>query len=416
MKKLLTFLCLLIGFLSQAQINNGGFELWTSRPDTFSYDPYISRASFIDTTPVDWTTTNMVTGHPTLGSTAYVIPSNDAQYGQQAIQLQTADINVLGLINLTVPGFAVSGNFFIDLKAIVDHGGQVNPAQLPGAGTPISSIPQTLHVHAKFKSIGNDSLLLWGALRYKDTLIGEAKLSIIPSDTSYHWYHIDYRFVHCGTPDTQVIMFASGNPNFGSLLSGGASGLHAGSSLLVDTSYSTAFSGPVVYPPITSDDRASTLSPRTVVIRPLLNDIDCGGTPLHVSSISSAHHGTAILSNDSVYYTPVAGYNGQDTLSYTAAADTFVNTAKIFVNILSTGISFTAEATSFSITQCNNVLKLKALDEQIQYQLLDISGKIIQSDFVGEGDQKQILLPSTGIYLLYVKTSLQFYCGKFTSN
>jgi hypothetical protein len=271
-------------------------------------------------------------------------------------------------------------------------------------------------VHAKFKSIGNDSLLLWGALRYKDTLIGEAKLSIIPSDTSYYWYHIDYRFVHCGTPDTQVIMFASGNPNFGSLLSGGASGLHAGSSLLVDTSYSTAFSGPVVYPPITSDDRVSALSPRTVVIRPLLNDIDCGGTPLHVSSISSAHHGTAILSNDSVYYTPVAGYNGQDTLSYTAAADTFVNTAKIFVNILSTGISSTAEATSFSITQCNNVLKLKALDEQIQYQLLDISGKIIQSDFVGEGDQKQILLPSTGIYLLYVKTSLQFYCGKFTSN
>jgi hypothetical protein len=415
MKKLLTCLCLFVGFLTQAQVNNGGFELWTSRPDTFSYDPYISRASFNDTTPVDWTTTNVVTGHPTLGATAYVIPSADAQYGQQAVQLQTVDINVLGLISLTVPGFAVSGNFFIDLKAIVDHGGQVNPAQLSGAGTPISGIPQSLHVHAKFKSVGNDSLLLWGALRLKDTLIGEAKLSLVPTDTNYHWYHINYSFVHCGTPDTQVIMFASGNPNFGSLLSGGASGLHAGSILLVDTSYSTAFSGAVVYPPITSDDRASTLSPRTVVIRPLLNDIDCGGTAMHVSSITTAHHGTAILSNDSVYYTPAAGYNGQDTLSYTAAADTFINTAKIYINILSSGISSTSEATSFSISQQNNALLLSALDDHIQYQLIDITGKMVQSDYVGEGEHKNIVLPSTGIYLLYVKTSLQFYCGKFTA-
>lgn len=78
----------------------------------------------------------------------------------------------------------------------------------------------------------------------------------------------------------------------------------------------------VVQPPASPqarDDSATTAYAKPVIIDVLANDTDPAGYLLAVSSVTSPAHGTAtILTGGGVRYTPVVGFAGTDTFSYTA--------------------------------------------------------------------------------------------------
>ena len=76
---------------------------------------------------------------------------------------------------------------------------------------------------------------------------------------------------------------------------------------------------PVDDPPVAANDAATTAKDTAVTIHVLANDYHVDG-PLDVISTSLPAHGTAIVNADeTITYTPAAGYVGDDSFSYTLA-------------------------------------------------------------------------------------------------
>ncbi len=70
--------------------------------------------------------------------------------------------------------------------------------------------------------------------------------------------------------------------------------------------------------PTAGDDAAFANANGSVVVSVLANDSDPEGDALAVTGVGSAAHGTAVVNADgSVTYTPVAGYSGTDSFTYT---------------------------------------------------------------------------------------------------
>ena len=73
-------------------------------------------------------------------------------------------------------------------------------------------------------------------------------------------------------------------------------------------------------PPEAVDDNASTLENTAVVIDVLSNDLDEDGDALSVMNVGQGQHGTVEINEDNtVTYTPEAGYTGEDTFTYTVS-------------------------------------------------------------------------------------------------
>ncbi|WGF86985.1 Ig-like domain-containing protein [Marinivivus vitaminiproducens] len=73
--------------------------------------------------------------------------------------------------------------------------------------------------------------------------------------------------------------------------------------------------------PTARADTASTTAGTPVVIPVLANDIEPGGLPLSVAALSAPTQGSITLNADqTITYTPDAGYVGQDSFSYTCAS------------------------------------------------------------------------------------------------
>ena len=70
--------------------------------------------------------------------------------------------------------------------------------------------------------------------------------------------------------------------------------------------------------PIAADDNAATEEGVLVDIDVLANDMDIDGDVLTISSVTAPANGTAVALGSSVRYTPVAGFSGTDTFTYTA--------------------------------------------------------------------------------------------------
>jgi hypothetical protein len=71
--------------------------------------------------------------------------------------------------------------------------------------------------------------------------------------------------------------------------------------------------------PVAADDQASTPKGAAVVVDVLANDSDPDGDPLTVTNLSQPAHGTNTLNPDqTVTYTPPAGFTGIDSFTYTA--------------------------------------------------------------------------------------------------
>ncbi|MDH3598775.1 MAG: cadherin-like domain-containing protein, partial [Candidatus Tectomicrobia bacterium] len=73
-------------------------------------------------------------------------------------------------------------------------------------------------------------------------------------------------------------------------------------------------------PPVAADDTATTLVNNEVTVDVLANDSDADGDTLSVDSVTQPANGTVnINTDDTVTYTPHAGYTGSDTFTYTVS-------------------------------------------------------------------------------------------------
>ena len=71
-------------------------------------------------------------------------------------------------------------------------------------------------------------------------------------------------------------------------------------------------------PPVAEDDSSTTWESSAVTIEVLANDTDSDGDPLSVSDVTQPSNGTATLNpDDTVTYTPGAGFAGSDSFTYT---------------------------------------------------------------------------------------------------
>ena len=73
---------------------------------------------------------------------------------------------------------------------------------------------------------------------------------------------------------------------------------------------------PVNRPPVAEDDIATTGAGQPVTVDVLANDSDPDGDRLTLTEVSDGAHGTAVLDNGKVTYTPAAGWAGPDTVTY----------------------------------------------------------------------------------------------------
>jgi VCBS repeat-containing protein len=70
-------------------------------------------------------------------------------------------------------------------------------------------------------------------------------------------------------------------------------------------------------PPVAVDDSATTPENTQVTIDVLNNDSDIDGDTLTVDSVTQGTHGSIINNGNNVTYTPVVGFNGTDSFTYT---------------------------------------------------------------------------------------------------
>jgi VCBS repeat-containing protein len=76
---------------------------------------------------------------------------------------------------------------------------------------------------------------------------------------------------------------------------------------------------PVNHPPTPANDSATTAQDHAVIVNVLANDTDPDGNALTVSAVGAPAHGAVVINADNtVTYTPTAGFSGTDSFTYTA--------------------------------------------------------------------------------------------------
>ena len=73
-------------------------------------------------------------------------------------------------------------------------------------------------------------------------------------------------------------------------------------------------------PPVAYDDAASIQESSSVEVNVLANDLDTDGDSLTINGKTNGQHGTVLIAGDnSIIYTPDAGFTGTDTFTYTVS-------------------------------------------------------------------------------------------------
>ncbi len=70
-------------------------------------------------------------------------------------------------------------------------------------------------------------------------------------------------------------------------------------------------------PPVANDDSATTQYETKVTIDVLANDSDSDGDTLTLESLTNPKHGSAVIRNGKIDYTPANGFSGKDSFQYT---------------------------------------------------------------------------------------------------
>ena len=89
--------------------------------------------------------------------------------------------------------------------------------------------------------------------------------------------------------------------------------------------------------PVAGDDPVSTPMGTETIINVLGNDTDADGNALTITAVTPAAHGTVAIidSGNSLRYTPAAGYDGDDSFTYTISdGQGGVDTARVTVTVL----------------------------------------------------------------------------------
>ncbi|MBK7148553.1 MAG: PCMD domain-containing protein [Bacteroidetes bacterium] len=331
MKKVLLSLAIFAAVSTQAQIVNNDFENWAI--DTIFSPPIstIPADTFTANNPVDWTSSNSLTGTDSLGGVFFVTQSSDAYSGSSALKMVTDTLRI-PLIpgapssKLTIPGFAVNGKVPITANTLLTSGSTISPMSILGAGQPFNQRLSSMNGYYKYAPQLNgggtiaDTCLVWAALRKGTTLVGQAVFkSTGNTNGNYVSFNQPFEYFTCDLPDTLVILVASSVPNIAAILSGN-SGLVAGSEFILDSLSYTTLPGNYNFPPITVADQDTTTKnvAKTVLVK--LNDDDCNDPIANVNiQIQQApSHGTAtVVGTTGILYTPANNYVGLDTFYYT---------------------------------------------------------------------------------------------------
>lgn len=331
MKKVLLSLALFAAFSTQAQIVNNDFENWAI--DTIFSPPIstIPADTFTANNPVDWTSSNSLTGADSLGGVFFVTQSNDAYSGSSALKMVTDTLKIplipgAPASKLTIPGFAVNGKVPITANTLLTSGSTISPMSILGAGQPFSQRLGSIKGYYKYAPQLNgggtiaDTCLVWAALRKGTTLVGQAVFkSTGNTGGNYVSFNQAFEYFTCDVPDTLVILVASSVPNIAAILSGN-SGLVAGSEFILDSLSYTTLPGGYNFPPITVADQDTTYKnvAKTVLVK--LNDDDCNDPIANVTIElqQPPMHGLAsVVGTTGILYTPFNNYVGLDTFYYT---------------------------------------------------------------------------------------------------
>jgi hypothetical protein len=301
MKKVLLSLALFAAFSTQAQIVNNDFENWAI--DTIFSPPIstIPADTFTANNPVDWTSSNSLTGADSLGGVFFVTQSNDAYSGSSALKMVTDTLKIplipgAPASKLTIPGFAVNGKVPITANTLLTSGSTISPMSILGAGQPFSQRLGSIKGYYKYAPQLNgggtiaDTCLVWAALRKGTTLVGQAVFkSTGNTGGNYASFDQAFEYFTCDVPDTLVILVASSVPNIAAILSGN-SGLVAGSEFILDSLSYTTLPGGYNFPPITVADQDTTYKnvAKTVLVK--LNDDDCNDPIANVAIDCFSRH------------------------------------------------------------------------------------------------------------------------------
>lgn len=108
--------------------------------------------------------------------------------------------------------------------------------------------------------------------------------------------------------------------------------------------------------PVANDDTASTTAGTAVIIAVLTNDTDVDGDMLTASAVSDPPNGTTVINaNNTVTYTPDAGFTGSDSFTYTASdGKGGSDTATVSVTVSGGGSNTAPVAVADSYTVCKN--------------------------------------------------------------
>lgn len=332
--KVLSVLVLMVCMVSaKAQLLNADFETWAQK--TNYLDLTLTTPNVLDTarsnSPDNWTTSNDVTAGTVFHNKVLVTQDGAHQSGAYSVKLMSDSVSaqlngvpVLGTLtlNFVCPGFAVNGNFPINLSAFANLSGNFNPALLSGAGVPVAGRLAKIGGYIKYSPVGGDTAYIVAVLRRGGTVVAEAKYLHAASDASFQHFEAPFVYYNCLEPDTLVYTLASGNPyGISGVVLGGSTGLHIGSSLNVDSLYTVDTAVGFVLPPLVLDDSASALAGHPVGIKVSVNDQNCYGGTQTITVTTQPMHGTAVVSGDSIIYTATSGYSGMDTFYYTASVN-----------------------------------------------------------------------------------------------
>lgn len=408
---------------SRAQILNADFENWATKTNylnlTLTTPATLDTA--VSTSPVSWTTSNDITAGRVFHNKVLVTQDGTHQSGASSIKLTSDSVSALltGVpitgslaLNFVCPGFAVNGDFPINLTAFASLSGSFNPALLPGAGVPVSGRMAKIGGYIKYNPVGGDTAYIVAILKKSGTIVAEAKYLRSSTDVSFQHFEAPFVYYNCLEPDSLVYTLSSGNPyGINGVLFGGATGLHIGSALNVDSLYTVDTAVGFVLPPLVVDDSAVAIAGHPIGIKVSVNDQNCYGGTQSVAISAQPLHGTAVVSGDSVIYTATSGFAGTDTFYYTATVAGSApsnpargtvrvspNTAVLDISpVGQTNIYPNPVSTKLHISTSNNSIS--------SFAIYDMLGNLIKTDALLQSASVDVSSFTEGIYIIRFSAS-----------
>ncbi|PTQ72176.1 retention module-containing protein [Pseudomonas sp. GV071] len=124
----------------------------------------------------------------------------------------------------------------------------------------------------------------------------------------------------------------------------------------------------------TAEDTALTIKASQL----LGNDSDIDGDTLTVTSVQNATHGTAVLSNGVVTFTPDANYNGEATFQYSISdGKGGTSNATVTLNVVAVNDAPTVSATPVALTAANEDSSVTITSAQLLANASDVDGNTL---------------------------------------